>query len=252
MALPLGELARPKAVTERENALSAPSGHLSQRERQESEQVICVCCVKSISILTNNKPSNSTDYRSEIIFTYPPNPVGIVVLSVILYSSTHFALNFSFICDMLLYRTVDSDATDAQCFQKYLLSGGMPYLANLRYDEAPSRQYLTDLFHSVQLKDILKRSKVRDVDLLERIIAYVMANVGTTFSASPLVKFFRNDERTVATETILNYLLFCSDAFLLFQVKRQDLQGKQILATNEKYYIADHGIREFLLMPEWI
>ena len=161
-------------------------------------------------------------------------------------------MNFSFICDMLLYRTVDSDATDAQCFQKYLLSGGMPYLANLRYDEAPSRQYLTDLFHSVQLKDILKRNKLRDVDLLERIIAYVMANVGTTFSASPLVKFFRNDERTVATETILNYLLFCSDAFLLFQVKRQDLQGKQILATNEKCYIADHDIREFQLMPEWI
>lgn len=143
-----------------------------------------------------------------------------------------------------LYRTVEPNATDAQCFQKYLLSGGMPYLANLHYQDAPSRQYLTDLFNSVQLKDIVKRNKVRDVDLLERIIAYVMANVGTTFSASSMVKFFRNEHRTVATETVLNYLKFCADAFLLFQVRRQDLQGKQILATNEKYYIADHGIRE--------
>ena len=158
---------------------------------------------------------------------------------------------FSFGEFMELYRTTQPVATDAQCFQKYLISGGMPYLANLCYDEAPSRQYLTDLFNSVQLKDIVKRNKVRDVDLLERIIAYVMANVGTTFSASSLVKFFRNEKRTVATETILNYLRFCADAFLLFQVKRQDLQGNQILATNEKYYIADHGIREFLLMPEW-
>ena len=151
---------------------------------------------------------------------------------------------FSYDEFMELYRTVEPGATDAQCFQKYLLSGGMPYLANLRYMEASSRQYLTDLFNSVQLKDIVKRNKVRDVDLLERIIAYVMANVGTTFSANSMVKFFRNEHRTVATETILNYLKFCTDAFLLFQVKRQDLQGKQILATNEKYYIADHGIRE--------
>lgn len=151
---------------------------------------------------------------------------------------------FSYDEFMELYRTVEPNATDAQCFQKYLLSGGMPYLANLRYLEAPSRQYLTDLFNSVQLKDIVKRNKVRDVDLLERIVAYVMANVGTTFSANSMVKFFRNEHRTVATETILNYLKFCADAFLLFQVKRQDLQGKQILATNEKYYIADHGIRE--------
>ena len=151
---------------------------------------------------------------------------------------------FSYAEFMELYRTIEPNATDAKCFQKYLLSGGMPYLANLRYDDAPGRQYLTDLFNSVQLKDIVKRNKVRDVDLLERIIAYVMANVGTTFSATSMVKFFKNEHRAVAADTILNYLRFCADAYLLFQVKRQDLQGKQILATNEKYYIADHGIRE--------
>lgn len=145
---------------------------------------------------------------------------------------------------MELYRTIEPGAPDARCFQKYLLCGGMPYLANLRYDDAPGRQYLTDLFNSVQLKDIVKRNKVRDVDLLERIIAYVMANVGTTFSATSMVKFFKSEHRAVAADTILNYLKFCADAYLLFQVKRQDLQGKQILATNEKYYLADHGIRE--------
>ena len=120
----------------------------------------------------------------------------------------------------------------------------MPYLANLHYEEGPSRQYLTDLFNSVQLKDIVKRYKVRDVDLLERIIAYVMANMGTTFSASSLAKFFKSEQRTVAAETILNYIKYCCDAYLFYQVKRQEVQGKQILSSNEKYYIADHGIRE--------
>lgn len=151
---------------------------------------------------------------------------------------------FSFAEFLELYHTIAPSDSIQQCFQKYLLAGGMPYLANLRYEEEPSRQYLTDLFNSVQLKDIVKRNKIRDIDLLERIIAYMTANVGTVFSSSSLAKFFKNEQRTVAAETILNYVRYCCDAYLFYQVKRQDLQGKQILASNEKYYIADHGIRE--------
>lgn len=151
---------------------------------------------------------------------------------------------FSFSEFMELYHPIAPEESVQKCFQKYLLFGGMPYLANIRYAEEPSKQYLYDLFNSVQLKDIVKRNKIRDVDLLERIIAYVMANVGTTFSATSLAKFLKNEQRTVAPETILNYIKYCCDAYLFYQVKREDLQGKQILATNEKYYIADHGIRE--------
>ena len=151
---------------------------------------------------------------------------------------------FSFSEFSELYCSVFPDATSAQCFQKYLLAGGMPYLSNLQYEEEPCRQYLTDVFNSVQLKDIVKRNKIRDVDLLERIIAYVMANIGTTFSAFSMSKFFKNEKRNVSADTILNYLRYCTDAYLFYQVKRQDLQGKQLLSTSEKYYIADHGIRE--------
>lgn len=151
---------------------------------------------------------------------------------------------FSFAEFLELYRTIAPEASGQQAFQKYLLAGSMPYLANLRYAEEPSRQYLMDVFNSVQLKDVVKRNMVRDVDLLERILAYVMANVGTTFSASSLSRFLKNEQRNVAPETILNYLKYCCDAYLFYQVKRQDLQGKQVLSTNEKYYIADHGIRE--------
>ena len=151
---------------------------------------------------------------------------------------------FSFSEFTELYADIYPDASSAQCFQKYLLAGGMPYLANIGYAEEPSKKYLEDLFNSVVLKDIVKRNKVRDVDLLERIIAYVMANVGTTFSATSISKFFKSEQRTVATDTVLNYLKYCIDAYLFYQVSRQDLQGKQLLSTNEKYYIVDHGIRE--------
>ena len=151
---------------------------------------------------------------------------------------------FSFAEFLELYHTVTPGASIQQSFQKYLLAGGMPYLANLQYEEEPSRQYLLDLFNSVQLKDIVKRNSIRDVDLLERILAYITANTGSVFSASSLVRFFKNEQRSVSAETILNYIRYCCEAYLFYQVKRQDLQGKQILSTNEKYYIADHGIRE--------
>lgn len=151
---------------------------------------------------------------------------------------------FSFGEFLDLYRTIVPNEPVQESFKKYLTFGGMPYLSNIRYEPAPSKLYLKDLFNSIQLKDIVRRNKVRDVDLLERIITYVTANVGTTFSSGSLAKFLKSEQRTVAPETILNYMKYCCDAYLFYKVRREDLQGKNILSTNEKYYIADHGIRE--------
>jgi predicted AAA+ superfamily ATPase len=80
--------------------------------------------------------------------------------------------------------------------------------------------------------------------MLERIVAYITANIGTTFSATSVSKYLKSEERNVSSETVMNYMKACTDAFLFYQVKRQDLQGKRILTVNEKYYVADHGIRE--------
>ena len=143
-----------------------------------------------------------------------------------------------------LYRGQNAESDIRQCFSKYLTTGGMPYLHNLHYEEAPCRQYLQDLYNSVELKDIVKRNKIRDVDMLERIIAYITTNIGTTFSSTSVSKYLKNEGRTISPETVLNYIKACTDAFLFYQVKRQDLQGKKLLTVNEKYYVADHGIRE--------
>jgi len=151
---------------------------------------------------------------------------------------------FSFGEFLELYTSILPQIQMQEAFTKYLTLGGMPYLGNLRYDETPSQIYLQDLFNSVVLKDIVKRNKVRDVDLLERIIAYVFGGIGTTFSAASISKYFKSENRAAAPETIMNYISYCMDALLFYQVRRQDLQGKKLLAVNEKYYIADHGIRE--------
>lgn len=134
-----------------------------------------------------------------------------------------------------------------ESFQDYVKFGGMPFLHNLDYNFEASMQYLQDLYASIILKDITQRNNIRDTDLLERIINYVVMNIGNTFSATSISKFFKSENRKVATETILNYIKACEEAFLIYRVARNDLLGKKILNVNEKYYIADHGIREAIM-----
>jgi predicted AAA+ superfamily ATPase len=148
---------------------------------------------------------------------------------------------FSFAEFLEQYRLTEAVPV-ADAFTKYTNLGGMPFLHNLEFRSDASALYLKDVYSSVVLKDIVKRGGIRDVDLLERLILYVMANMGQPFSATSLSKFFRNEGRAVSPETILNYLHICENAFLFHRVKRQDLKGKQILTINEKFYTADHGL----------
>jgi predicted AAA+ superfamily ATPase len=151
---------------------------------------------------------------------------------------------FSFTEFGLAIREREPEIADTALFLKYLRFGGMPSLIHLGLDEVDAKQYLNDVFASVVIKDIMKRNGFRDVDLLERIIIYVMANVGKTFSATSISKFFKSEKRTIATETVLNYLKGCEDAYLFGKVSRLDVPGKKLLQVNEKYYIVDHGLRE--------
>jgi len=129
-------------------------------------------------------------------------------------------------------------------FDDYIKHGGMPFLSSINFNPSVSKNYLQDVFNSVVLKDVVKRNNIRDVDLLERIVSYALANIGKSFSATSISKFFKAEKRTVAPETILNYLKACEEAYLLYRLKSQDINGKKMLKVNEKYYVVDHGLRE--------
>jgi len=129
-------------------------------------------------------------------------------------------------------------------FTDYLRLGGMPFINNIIDDENAISLYLEDIYNSVVLKDVVKRNNIRDIDLLERIITYVLANVSKTFSASSISKYFKNEQRKVSTDTVLNYIKACEEAYLFYKIKRQDIKGKKILKVSEKYFVADHGLRE--------
>lgn len=151
---------------------------------------------------------------------------------------------FSFAEFLEMNRQKNSQIEKSACFTAFLKTGGMPFLANFLGDDSAKNQYLMDIYNSVVLKDVVKRNNIRDVDTLERIIAYAFSNIGHIFSATSLSKYFKSEKRNISHDTILNYLKFCADAFLIYKISRYDLEGKKVLTVNEKYYCADHGLRE--------
>ena len=132
-------------------------------------------------------------------------------------------------------------------FSAYLKFGGMPFVGELIHDEGAVELYLEDIYNSVVLKDVVRRYNIRDVDLLDRIIIYAFDNIGQAFSATSISKYFKNQKRKVSTDTVLNYLKACEEAYLFYRIKWEDIKGKKILDLAEKYYVADHGLRAAIL-----
>ena len=135
-------------------------------------------------------------------------------------------------------------SSDQELFQDYLALGGFPGLRYFHGGREASLAYLRSVYDSALVRDVIQYHQVRDVDLFHRVVTYCLANVGRTFSASSLSRFLRSERRTVSVDTVLNYLTYCTEAFLLRRVPRHDLTSKRILAVEEKYYVVDHGLRE--------
>lgn len=151
-------------------------------------------------------------------------------------------------CLIALKELQDFEVSPKDAFEKYINVGGYPFLYNFNFNESQQKQYLDDIFNSIILKDICNRYKIRDVALLKSLITFFISNIGNSFSSSSLIKFLKNEKRSLSTETVYNYLEYCKDACLLHLVSRQNLEGKEILSTQEKIYITDHGIRQCLFM----
>lgn len=141
----------------------------------------------------------------------------------------------------------DGKKGDDEVFRKYLALGGMPFITNLAFREDIAGSYLEDVFSSILLKDVARRGKIRDVDLLGRIVRYVMTEAGHTFSAASIVRYLKKEKRPCTVDTVLNYLDLCEQAFLFARVKREDLIGRRILAVDEKFYVTDHGMRRSMV-----
>lgn len=127
--------------------------------------------------------------------------------------------------------------------QDYIRLGGFPLIASGNFDEKAVYAMIEDIYNSVVMNDITNKHKINNTDLFHRVVRFVIENVGKTFSANSIVNFLKSEKRTISIETIYNYLDWLEKAFVIYRCRRYDLKGKNILKTQEKFYLADQSIR---------
>ena len=132
-------------------------------------------------------------------------------------------------------------------FARYLRYGGFPAIHLSDYTEEEAYTIVRDIYNSTIFTDIVKRSQIRKVDQLERMIKYAFDNVGQTFSALTLSKYIKSQGRNIDTETLYSYLNKLEKAYILHRCSRYDIKGKEFLKTQEKFYLADVAFRYSVL-----
>ena len=130
-------------------------------------------------------------------------------------------------------------------FEEYVKWGGLPQVF-MQVDNMSKKTYLNDVYNSIIVKDIVTRFNVKDVDLLNRIITYILTTPANTFSAESLSKYFESISRSVSLETIYNYIDYITRAMLIEKSSRYDIRGKRILTGKYKYYLTDLGFTNIL------
>lgn len=132
-------------------------------------------------------------------------------------------------------------------FARYLRFGGFPAIHLQDYSQDDAYTIVRDIYNSTIFTDIVKRNEIRKVDQLERIVRFVFDNIGRTFSASSITKYLKSENRTIDNETVYSYLSKLESAYIIHRCSRYDMQGKEILKTQEKFYLADPAFRYSVL-----
>ncbi len=154
-----------------------------------------------------------------------------------------YPLSFKEYIDFAKIQNPQNILNNEEYFEQYLQFGGLPGIHNFSYDKSNIYQYLSDIYSSILLKDVVAKNNIRDVELLERIILYVFDNIGNTFSAKNVSDFLKSQGRKLSRETVYNYLKALESAYIISSVQRYDVKGKALLETMEKFYLTDLGFR---------
>lgn len=141
------------------------------------------------------------------------------------------------------HHLTDSDDTMAL----YIQYGGLPGLVKIGLDEEDVREYQKDIYNTVLLKDVILRNRIRNVVFLENLAHFLADNVGKIISANSIAKYMKSQGQSITSTTIIEYIKFLEEAYILHKVNRYDIHGKKLFDSNDKFYFEDHGIRNALV-----
>lgn len=156
-----------------------------------------------------------------------------------------FPLSFE---EYLTFRKEYTEVKDVHAeLADYIRLGGFPATHLRDYSQDEVYTIVRDIYNSTIFSDIVRRNQIRKVDQLERVVKYTFSNVGNTFSAKSISDYLKSEHRKIDNETVYSYLEKLEKAYLLHRCSRYDLQGKEILKTQEKFYLADTALRYSVL-----
>lgn len=147
------------------------------------------------------------------------------------------------------YYKNDGKSTE-ELFNEYLKYGGLPQLLSLPSDEKTISSFLESIYDTVILKDVVGRNKLKDIDLLKRVFAFVCGNVGSITSTNSMAKYIAMEaklDRSLRPATIGNILEMLENAFIIYKANRYDVKGKEVLKSLEKYYVTDTGLKNTIV-----
>ncbi len=132
-----------------------------------------------------------------------------------------------------------STASKDELFDLYLKSGGFPFVAKTNHTQEENQQIVDGIYSTVVTRDISKRHNISNLEMFNRVVRFILENLGKNFSAKTIFDFFKSQHRSIAIETIYNYITWLEEAFIIHRCPRYDIQGKQVLKTQEKYFLSD-------------
>ena len=155
-----------------------------------------------------------------------------------------FTLSFSeFIDFKKYYFQTSTEISLEKYFEQYLKSGGFPFIAKTNHNQEENYQIIDGIYSTVVTRDISKRHNISNLEMFNRVVRFILENLGKNFSAKTIFDFFKSQQRSISIETIYNYLAWLEEAFIIYRCNRFDIQGKNVLKTQEKYYLSDIGFK---------
>ena len=141
--------------------------------------------------------------------------------------------------EFLQFHELENTNTSLKSFLTY---GGLPFLKNLVKDDEVYMEYLKNIYSTILYKDIISRFQIRNTQFLENLVQFLANNIGNVISANKISDYLKSQKLKISPQLVINYLNYLSQAFLIFQVKRNDIIGKKVFEIHEKYYFEDWGI----------
>lgn len=147
-----------------------------------------------------------------------------------------------------LKKSKGEEVENEKAFIEYLEWGGMPQIYNTNSIQE-RKLYLKDLYNTVILKDIVERNQIKDINLLNRVIQFMMENIGGILSSNSITGYLKNEKIKTTVDTILNYIEYINNSLIVNKVNRYNIRGKAVMSTLEKYYLTDLGLLQLKNSP---